>query len=115
MQIVPKTFQEIKKKNPHLGDITQPRWNIAAGIYYDRQLYLKWKAERPFRDKMCFTFGSYNAGFRNILKAQRVSKKNGMNENLWESIKAVAAKVRGWRHRQTLAYVHKILQMMELE
>jgi hypothetical protein len=64
---------------------------------------------------MCFTFGSYNAGFRNIVKAQGVCKKNGMNENLWKNIKSVAFKVRGWRYRQTLAYVSKILAMMAIE
>lgn len=115
MQIVPTTFQEIKSKNPHLGDINQPRWNIAAGIYYDQQLYCMWKAERPFNDRTCFTFGSYNAGFRNIVKAQKVCKRNGMNENLWKNIKSIASKVRGWRHKKTLAYVRKILGMMEIE
>jgi len=115
MQIMPATFQEIKGKNPHLGDINQPRWNIAAGIYYDQQLYFKWKAERPFNDRMCFTFGSYNAGFRNMVKAQKVCKKNGMNENLWKNIKSIASKVSGWRHKETLAYVRKIFSMMEIE
>lgn len=112
MQIMPKTFHEIKKKNPFFVDIDEPRWNIAAGIYYDRQLYQKWKAERPLKDRLFFTFGSYNAGFRTLVKAQRVCKKNGLNENLWGSIKSVAPKVRGWRHRETLGYVDKISEMM---
>lgn len=38
---MPKTFDEIKKKNPSFVDVNEPRWNIAAGIYYDRQLYQK--------------------------------------------------------------------------
>jgi soluble lytic murein transglycosylase-like protein len=113
MQIMPKTFHEIKKKNPSFVDINEPRWNIAAGIYYDNQLYRKWKAERPFEDKMSFTFASYNAGFRNIVKAQKVCKKSRLNENLWHNIKSVASKVRGWRHRETLGYVDKINAMME--
>jgi len=45
MQIIPKTFHEIKKKKPSFVDVNEPRWNIAAGIYYDYQLYQKWKAE----------------------------------------------------------------------
>jgi len=113
MQIMPKTFHEIKKKNPSFVDINEPRWNIAAGIYYDRQLYQKWKARRPFRDKISFTFASYNAGFRNIVKAQKVCKKHGLNENLWHNIKSVAPKVGGWRHRETLGYIEKITDMME--
>lgn len=112
MQIMPKTFHEIKKKNPSFVDIDEPRWNIAAGIYYDRQLYQKWKAERPLNDRMFFTFGSYNAGFRTIVKAQKVCKKIGLNENIWESIESVAPKVRDWRHRETLGYVDKISTMM---
>jgi hypothetical protein len=36
-------INEIKKKNPSLIDIDEPRWNIAAGIYYDHQLYRKFK------------------------------------------------------------------------
>ena len=112
MQIMPKTFHEIKKKNPSFVDIDEPRWNIAAGIYYDQQLYQKWKAKRPLKDRIFFTFGSYNAGFRTIVKAQKVCKKVGLNENLWPSIKSVAPKVRGWRHRETLGYVNKISEMM---
>jgi len=42
MQILPSTYEDIKKKNPGFKDIHTPRWNIAAGIYYDRQLYKKW-------------------------------------------------------------------------
>jgi soluble lytic murein transglycosylase-like protein len=113
MQIMPKTFHEIKKKNPSFVDINEPRWNIAAGIYYDRQLFRKWKAKRPLDDKMNFTFASYNAGFRNIVKAQKVCKKHGLNENLWPSIKSIAPRVRGWRHEETVGYVEKINAMME--
>ena len=113
MQIMPETFLEIKKKNPSFVNINQPRWNIAAGIYYDRKLYTKWKAPRPLKDQMSFTFGSYNAGFINILKAQKVATKQGLNENLWPNIKSIASKVRGRRHRETVRYVDKIIGMME--
>ncbi|MBW1999971.1 MAG: transglycosylase SLT domain-containing protein [Deltaproteobacteria bacterium] len=112
MQILPRTFSEIKKKNPSFIDINEPRWNIAAGIYYDRQLYKKWKAPRPFNDRMAFTFGSYNAGFRTILKAQEECKTTGLNENLWTNIREVAPKVRKWRHKETIGYVERIHSMM---
>lgn len=42
MQLLPSTFDEIKGLNPHFVEIDTPRWNIAAGIYYDRYLYRKW-------------------------------------------------------------------------
>jgi len=113
MQLMPKTFHEIKKKNPSFVDINEPRWNIAAGISYDRRLYKKWRAERPFKDKISFTFASYNAGFQNIVKAQKTAKKHGLNENLWHNIKSVAPKVIGWRHNETVGYVDKITIMMK--
>ena len=43
MQIMPRTFEEIKYKNPSIkGSALQPKWNIAAGIYYDRAWYCCW-------------------------------------------------------------------------
>ena len=113
MQLMPKTFHEIKKKNPSFVDINEPRWNIAAGIYYNHHLYKKWSAKRPFKDKISFTFASYNAGFQNIMKAQKTAKKRGLNENLWHNIKSVAPKVSGWRHEETVGYVDKITTMMK--
>ena len=112
MQIMPRTFNEIKKKNPSFVDINEPRWNIAAGVYYDKQLYKKWKAPRPFNDRMSFTFASYNAGLSTVLKAQKVCKETGLNENLWHNISTVAPKVPRWRHKETLGYIDKINKMM---
>jgi len=114
MQIMPRTFNEIKKKNPSFVDINQPRWNIAAGIYYDKSIYRKWKAPRPFVDKMNFTFAAYNAGFSTIVKAQKKCKQTGMNENLWGNVRSVAPKVRAWRYKETLGYVDKIYNMMDV-
>ena len=43
MQIMPKTFEEIRHKNPSIkGTRDQPRWSIAAGIWYDRQQFNLW-------------------------------------------------------------------------
>ena len=53
----------------------QPKWNIAAGIYYDRAIWKLWKAKRPFMDKLAFMFGAYNAGKGNIIKAQKIAEK----------------------------------------
>jgi len=55
MQIMPRTFKEISKKNPGIkGSRMQPRWNIAAGIYYDRMLWKTWRADRTFKDRLNF-------------------------------------------------------------
>ena len=109
MQIMPKTFKEITKKNPSIkGTREQPRWNIAAGIYYDRMIWKVWKAKRPFEDRINFMFGSYNAGKGNVLKAQEMAKRKGMDPNLWESIEPTLPDITGKRSRETIGYVKKI-------
>ena len=109
MQIMPRTFKEITRKNPNIkGTRKQPRWNIAAGIYYDRMIWKVWKEKRPFQDRINFMFGSYNAGRGNILKAQKIAKTQGLNANLWESIEPTLPNVTGKRSQETIGYVRKI-------
>ena len=112
MQLMPRTFAELKKKNPELKNVLEPRWNIAAGIYYDSTMFMKWQEDRPFLDRMRFMVGSYNAGFRTILRAQKLSRKHGFNGTDWESIKSVAPRVSKWREKETLGYVRKIEILM---
>ncbi len=115
MQIMPKTFQEIKHKNPSIkGSRKQPRWSIAAGIYYNRMLWKGWKAKRTHQNRINFMFGSYNAGKGNILKTQRIAKKNGLNPNKWESIERNLPAVTGKRSRETIGYVRKINHIKEV-
>jgi len=115
MQIMPRTFKEIQMKNPTIkGTRAQPRWNIAAGIYYDRQLWNTWKAERPFQDRMNFMFGSYNAGKMNIIKAQKLAEESGRNSNLWQSIELELPGVTGKNSRETIGYVKKIEKIREV-
>ena len=109
MQIMPKTFEEIKYKNSSIkGTSQQPKWNIAAGVYYDRAIWKLWKAKRPFNDKLAFMFGSYNAGKGNILKAQKIAKKTGLDPNRWASIEKELNKVTGRHSKETIGYVNKI-------
>ncbi|MEK7728441.1 MAG: transglycosylase SLT domain-containing protein, partial [candidate division KSB1 bacterium] len=50
MQLMPDTFADMKSRMPHLEDIFEPRWNIAAGIYYDRLLWKMWETVETFTD-----------------------------------------------------------------
>jgi soluble lytic murein transglycosylase-like protein len=89
MQIMPATFREIQKKNPHYKDISTPRWNIAAGIYYDRQMYKLWKKENeniPARERLAFALGSYNAGFGGVRKAYRQASTGEKEVKRWEEV-----------------------------
>ena len=115
MQIMPRTFKDIARKNPNVqGGITRPRWNIAAGICYDRMLWKEWKAKRPLQDRINFMFASYNAGKGNIIKAQRIAGKQSLNENLWKSIEQTLPKVTGENSGETIGYIKKIKKIKEV-
>jgi len=109
MQIMPATFVEITQKNKFIeGSAGEPRWNIAAGISYNRSLWNYWRADRGFQDKLNFMFASYNAGRGNIRKAQRFAEKERANPNLWSTIEKHLVKVTGRHSRETLAYIDRI-------
>ena len=112
MQLMPRTFADLKDKKPELSNVMEPRWNIAAGIYHDSTLFSKWQEDRHFLDRMRFMLGSYNAGFSNVLRAQKFSRKNGFSGRDWHSIKSLANKVSRWREKETLGYMSKIEIMM---
>ena len=83
-------------------------WNIAAGIYHDRQLWRLWQDEASDGDHDRFMFASYNAGRVPILSAQRVAREEQLDPKAWASIERVAPKVRRWRHQETVSYVVRI-------
>lgn len=115
MQVMPKTFEDIRKKLYWIQDINNPIDNIAAGIHYDKYLWNVWLAERPLVDKLCFIFASYNAGLGNILKAQTICSVSSVGDcNLWENIEKVASKVSTWKSNETLGYVKRILNLKKL-
>jgi soluble lytic murein transglycosylase-like protein len=101
MQIMPGTFSDITKVNPHFSKLESPKWNIAAGIYYDRTLYRKFK-KTAVQDKLYMTFASYNAGYGRILNA---AKRTGSEEKNWEEIKPFMPK-------ETRGYVKRIRKLM---
>ncbi len=83
MQIMPSTYSEIQEKNPHMKDMDSPRWNIAAGIYYDRTLYKRWESPPPGYERLYFAFGSYNAGYARIKNTfQRIDPSTAS----WEEV-----------------------------
>jgi len=106
MQLMPSTYADIRSKNPEIGEINDPEWNIAAGIYYNRQLWRQWADKAA--DRKEFMFGSYNAGSTTILRAQKVAIGKSLDARIWPSIQNVAPEVPGWRHKETLSYVQRI-------
>ncbi|MES3040571.1 MAG: transglycosylase SLT domain-containing protein [Pseudomonadota bacterium] len=71
MQIMPRTFQEIRSRNPTYADPFDPHYSIAAGIYYNRQLYKSWAHVENEDERRKFMFASYNAGLGNVRRAAK--------------------------------------------
>jgi membrane-bound lytic murein transglycosylase F len=108
LQLMPSTYADIRSRNPEIGEINDPEWNIAGGIYYSRQLWRQWAAGAANTDREEFMFGSYNAGRGTILRAQKVAAGKSLDERVWSSIQNVARDVPKWRHEETLNYVQRI-------
>lgn len=109
MQILPSTYSDILKANPQFRYLVEPRWNIAAGIYYDRQLYKHWIKKLPSNnDRIAFALASYNAGLGTILKSWKRSgaHKNPREGRHWSNIERYTPK-------ETQAYVARIQALME--
>jgi membrane-bound lytic murein transglycosylase F len=108
MQLMPSTFSEIRSKNPEMVAINKPEWNIAAGIYYDRELWKRWTDQQGEQSSQAFTMASYNAGRGTLLRAQDVARLKVLDPTIWINIETVAPNVPRWRHEETLAYVQRI-------
>jgi membrane-bound lytic murein transglycosylase F len=74
MQILPSTFAEIQRAHPYFIDIVSPRWNIAAGIWYDCYLYRQqaWDALAD-EDQLMMAFAGYNSGLGGALRAFKLT------------------------------------------
>ena len=107
MQILPNTYDEIKNQIPFIAEIDDPRWNIAAGIFYDRQLYRKWRRhDIPIQERLRFAFGRYNAGHGNVLKAYRRATSKQGEVRKWSQVAPFAP-------NETRHYVGRIERLMQ--
>jgi membrane-bound lytic murein transglycosylase F len=113
MQILPATFDEIQQKSPFLsqGSLREPRWNIAAGIFYDRLLHKRWRNRHdrmPHPEDLQLTFASYNAGYRRMINIiENADYTDNDEEIYWSDIEPHAP-------AQTRHYVRRIRGLMGL-
>lgn len=112
MQLLPRTFQIVQLKNPEIGDIGDPQWNIAAGIAYARELWEQWAHDVEAAHQRAFMLGSYNAGRATVLRAQRMAASLQLNHRQWPSIEMVAPVVPGWRYQETVNYVVRVFNYL---
>jgi membrane-bound lytic murein transglycosylase F len=95
------------------GPITEPRWNIAAGIAYDHMLFERWAAIPTVSERVRFMLASYNAGHQAIKDAQLLAAKEGLDPMRWESIQKSLHDVLGRDSQQTIGYVEEILVIFQ--
>lgn len=108
MQLMPSTFRSIRSENEELKWIDDPEMNIAAGIFYDRKLWVLWERDSVGEHRKEFMLASYNAGRGTILRAQTFARRSKLDPRTWTDITRVAPRVPRWRHRETLEYVERI-------
>ena len=113
MQLMPSTFRSIQSENEELKEIDDPEMNIAAGVFYDRKLWLLWEKDSVDGHRKEFMLASYNAGRRTILRAQTHARGSGLDPRVWPDIAKVAPAVPRWRHRETLDYITRITGHLE--
>lgn len=111
MQLMPGTFNIIFDPRKIPRNITDPEFNIAAGIMHDRYLYTRWIRDKVAEDdQVDFMFASYNAGEGPIIRARKAALQKALDAGKWQAIEAVAPDISAWRYRETLGYVRKIRQ-----
>ncbi|HET6207020.1 MAG TPA: transglycosylase SLT domain-containing protein [Terracidiphilus sp.] len=82
-----------------------PNYAIPAMAHYLRSWWDEWSAPRPAFDRLQLTQASYNCGFGNMLKAQRLA--NGAND--YDTIIAQLPNVTGYANaRITANYIRRI-------
>lgn len=87
-------------------DRENPIQSIWAQVYYMNKLYKVWDLGRSDEERLKLALASYNAGIRNILKAQ---KKSG-DRKFWNEIKLSLHLVTGKNSRETITYVDNIFK-----
>ena len=104
-QIMPGTWREVAAamRLPHKAtpfDIVA----LDAGAYYQARMMSGWISKRPLIERVYLGQASYNAGFGNILRAQRVSG----GERFWSDIEPWLPNVTGRHATETQTYVRRI-------
>lgn len=85
--------------SPHLAG-----HSIRAGAYYMARLARGWSSKRPVLDRWDLARASYNAGFGNLLKAQKAAG----GAVLYADIIRALPQVTGHHSRETTTYVELI-------
>jgi len=109
MQLMPATYNDIRKQL-HLGySAFNASDNIHAGIYYDLQCFTEWTERRSLEERIRLMLASYNAGLGSVLAAQRTVRTRGVCDGVtWDCIQQGLHDVTGSHADETLDYVERV-------
>jgi soluble lytic murein transglycosylase-like protein len=108
MQLMPRTSAEVARELWLKDDPFDPQINILMGIHYARKMWNVFKKEKGL-DRLCFMFGAYNAGWKNIVRTQDVAAR----PDIWDDLVAVMPQVTGKHAMETIQYVERILAIRQ--
>lgn len=115
MQLMPATFQEIRKELGLPNAPYDPSANIHAGIRYNLKCFNVWTEDRSNREVLKLMFASYNAGPGNIVRAQKVVRDGRVCDGKhWDCIRRGLPKVTGSHSKETIQYVANVEQYYTL-
>lgn len=115
-QIMPATYAEHYRKvglaiNANLADRFSVRGSLEVGAYYMAKSIRGWKTYRPPIEKLELGQATYNAGFGNLLDAQKLCR----DALLWQQIKKCLPSVTGRHSKETIDYVDRIRRIYILK
>lgn len=103
-QFMPKTWTQESIISGYKGfKRTDPEASIFTAASYMSRLMKKWKWKRPMADRECLAAASYNVGFGNMLKAQKLAG----GATLYADIIAELPNVPRVNHTETINYVKR--------
>ncbi len=109
MQLMPATFQEIRKEVGLPNAPYDPSANIHAGIRYNLKCYNVWTEDRSSGEILKLMFASYNAGPGNIIRAQKVVRSGRLCDGTrWDCIRRGLPQVTGSHSKETIQYVANV-------
>jgi len=104
-QFMPATWKEIATLRGYgLASPYEPKYAIDAGAYYMAKLRRGWSSPRPEQDRMDLARASYNAGFGNLLKAQKLCE----GESSYDGIIRCLPDITGHHSKETITYNKRI-------
>lgn len=103
-QFMPNTWREVAVKH-ELNNPWRPDQSIRAAAIYMTQMHSGWSSPRPPQDRYLLALASYNAGFGNLLAAQRKCDMAVLYSEIIPCLEAVT----GYHSAETRGYVSQII------